>query len=461
MRHSVWFVSLILVPVGLSILALRPVLYPDGDQAIPPGHAGGPVIGEFGGQTCSASGCHLTGDVAPTAGKLTVPASYVPGGEPLRFVVEGVRGMQVTVTNAAGTAHVGTLYEGGGLAYAQGNENYLTHDEALGEPGAFTVAWQPPSGAVGPVHVYVAGSNGFVSETWTASATISEAETNQAPTVVIVEGPPAVLTERRAFFSWTGSDPDGEVSNYHVSLSGASPAAITTLDNEHEFIGLSDGFYTFTVRAVDDDGASSPSATWDFEVRAPNVAPTVEIVSGPAGTIHSAFAGFQWRGLDEDGAIASYEIALTGPTSSSFTTVATFHQFEALADGAYRFEVRAIDDDDAVSAWARREFVVAVNPVNTEDADTDALTFEMEALYPNPFNPSATFVIVTARPGQYVLQVFDLQGRLVLDESLWLGSPGRTAIDLDLDGRPGGLYIVRAVETATGRQVSARATLLK
>src|SRR5690554_3136174 len=112
MRRHYAILLLLLAPIGLGTLALNPILYPDGNVNIPPGHAGGPVINQVGGLTCGRSGCHTINATA-TNGQLSAPSSYLVGGDVVQFTVSGVRGMQVTVANQGGTAHAGTLVEGG------------------------------------------------------------------------------------------------------------------------------------------------------------------------------------------------------------------------------------------------------------------------------------------------------------------------------------------------------------
>ena len=88
---------------------------------------------------------------------------------------------------------------------------------------------------------------------------------NQPPTVSITNCPDYTLTSSTYTFYWSGSDPDGTVDGYHYDLDDASPDNWTT-STSHTYSNLSNGYHTFYVRAVDNDGDYSTVATCGFTV---------------------------------------------------------------------------------------------------------------------------------------------------------------------------------------------------
>ena len=88
------------------------------------------------------------------------------------------------------------------------------------------------------------------------------------PTVQIEQGPPngSIHNETHVLFGWSGSDPDGSVVLYEVDLSGPLTVNNETTDTQATFQPLTDGSYTFCVRAQDNDNLWSPQACVDFTV---------------------------------------------------------------------------------------------------------------------------------------------------------------------------------------------------
>ncbi|MBU2634172.1 MAG: DNRLRE domain-containing protein [Nanoarchaeota archaeon] len=90
---------------------------------------------------------------------------------------------------------------------------------------------------------------------------------NQTPTVEIISGPTGTIYENEATFSWQGYDNDGEVVGYDYKLPPKINDYDYTIFNSLNFIFLDDGEdYTLYVKAKDDDGAYSSSATRSFSV---------------------------------------------------------------------------------------------------------------------------------------------------------------------------------------------------
>jgi endonuclease/exonuclease/phosphatase family metal-dependent hydrolase len=90
---------------------------------------------------------------------------------------------------------------------------------------------------------------------------------NKPPVVEILAGPSGVTEESSVTFRWAGQDEDGEVFRYRFDLNNANPL-IRTQATQHTYKNLSNGQYTFYVRAEDDDGAVSEAAQRSFVVAA-------------------------------------------------------------------------------------------------------------------------------------------------------------------------------------------------
>jgi hypothetical protein len=88
-------------------------------------------------------------------------------------------------------------------------------------------------------------------------------EYNDVPSTPVLNDPGTTDTDGNFTVSWSASTDDGYIDHYVLQMS--SSAAFTTILNSwtptgtsHAITGLSNGTYHYRVRAVDDDGVSSP-----------------------------------------------------------------------------------------------------------------------------------------------------------------------------------------------------------
>ena len=88
------------------------------------------------------------------------------------------------------------------------------------------------------------------------------------PTVQIDQGPAdgSVLNDPQVLFAWSGSDSDGSIESYELDLSGPLTVNNETTDTQATFEPLTNGSYTFCVRARDNDQLWSPQTCVDFSV---------------------------------------------------------------------------------------------------------------------------------------------------------------------------------------------------
>ncbi|MFZ0391455.1 MAG: FG-GAP-like repeat-containing protein, partial [Calditrichia bacterium] len=126
----------------------------------------------------------------------------------------------------------------------------------------------------------------------------------------------------------------------------------------------------------------------------------------------------------------------------------------------------SVDRDLVVTNWGPGEgnfiFYNQTNPVSIADGELPLIRDFRVQVYPNPFNPSCRFQIDLKYGDHLLLQIFDLQGRLV--KTVHKGNYRNTELSWDGNRRNGlpaasGMYIYRAA--AQGRQQSGKLLLLK
>lgn len=106
-----------------------------------------------------------------------------------------------------------------------------------------------------------------------------------------------------------------------------------------------------------------------------------------------------------------------------------------VAHGSHRFRLKQIDFD---GAFAYSAISQVARPLEGR--------FEFEDVYPNPFNPQATFHLTIASDQNVTIAVYDMQGRMMgLLHSGALGSQEAHQFTIDGSQWASGNYIVRAV----------------
>jgi hypothetical protein len=210
------------------------------------------------------------------------------------------------------------------------------------------------------------------------------------PETNITSGPQGDIPVGDACFSWTGSDdvtPTGDLV-YSYRLRGASDVwSAWDGDTNHCYSDLSDGGYTFEVRARDlADNADGTPASRSFGVDV--TPPETTITSGPSGCIGTADVTFTWAGSDNRTPTADllYSYKLEGPGDDwSAWTSDTSRSYTDLSDGDYTFEVKAKDElGHEDPSPAARSFRVDTTPptgsvlVNGGDSTTNKITVHLD-----------------------------------------------------------------------------------
>ena len=196
-------------------------------------------------------------------------------------------------------------------------------------------------------------------------------DTTPPPTPTVVGGPTGTVATASASLTFLA---EGAAE---CSLDGG---AFVGCSSPHGLNGLADGAHSFTVRAVDAAGNTSPaSAPWTWAVDAtPPVTPT--ITGGPTGTVAVATTSLTFT--SEDPA----ECSLDG---GAFVGCSSPHGLNGLADGAHSFIVRAVDAAGnrspastphtwAVDTTAPPTPTITGGPADTVASASASLTFEAQ-----------------------------------------------------------------------------------
>ena len=215
-----------------------------------------------------------------------------------------------------------------------------------------------------------------------------EVPDNTLPTARILEGPTGVRTSGSVSFKWEGADKEtpSECLDYAVRLlnrdTDFSPFGDAV---SRDYTDLTDGDYTFEVKALDLARQESPVESRSFTVRLPDTTrPETTISAGPTGRITTNEASFEWAGSDGGNSAGSLTYAFRldpiEPNFSAFGGTTRF-TYPDLAKGSYTFFVKARDqagnEDDTP---AQRAFTV-------EDANVASPTV---TVMPNVTNFRAT-----------------------------------------------------------------------
>ena len=209
-----------------------------------------------------------------------------------------------------------------------------------------------------------------------------------APETQITLKPATLINAEQASFEFSGEDPGGSgVASFQCKLDEASFAACSS---GIEYTELGEGAHEFEVRAI--DGAGNVDGTpASYEWSVDTVAPSAQIDSGPAPLVAIATAEFEFSGEDPGGSgVASYQCKLD---EASFAACSSGIELTELADGAHRFEVRAIDNAGNVDAGpASHEWTVDTTPPAVSvDSGPEGLTNDPTPTFTFSSEPGAGF----------------------------------------------------------------------
>ncbi len=173
--------------------------------------------------------------------------------------------------------------------------------------------------------------------------------------------PASLVKVSSAHFEFTGEDPGGSgVAGFECRQDSTEAADWKACDSgSAEYEELSQGSHRFEVRAIDEAGNAdsvSDSFTWIVDT----VAPTTTIDSGPPALASTSTAHFEFTGEDPGGSgVKGFQCRLDSSEEAAWSSCASPQDLTGLAEGAHKFEVRAIDEagnadqSPAVAEWTK------------------------------------------------------------------------------------------------------------
>ena len=212
------------------------------------------------------------------------------------------------------------------------------------------------------------------------SSPITESVCAGAPDTVIDDRPPPSSNSTSAEFTYEAPT----ATSYECRLD-AEAFASCPAGGPQTYTDLADGSHTFQVRGVNASGPDPTPASYTWTVD--TVAPTASITSHPLDPSPGKTAAFRYSS-NEGG--SKFECRLT-PLEASFGACNTQPKTYAnLADGAYEFEVRAIDAagneqstatafdwtvDNSLADTTPPDTSIATKPSDPSDSSTAAFTY--------------------------------------------------------------------------------------
>jgi hypothetical protein len=161
-----------------------------------------------------------------------------------------------------------------------------------------------------------------------------------APDTRIDSSPTAPSTDGTARFTFSSPDVADATFECRHHPAGQEPAPdFATCAPPVTLSGLTDGVYTFAVRAVDATGPDETPAAHDFTVD--TTAPDTTIASGPPALSNDPTPEFVFTGTEAGSFECRHHRA--GEAAPAFAQCESPYAPGALADGDYVFEVMAVD----------------------------------------------------------------------------------------------------------------------
>jgi hypothetical protein len=177
---------------------------------------------------------------------------------------------------------------------------------------------------------------------------------NQNPTVAILTGPSGNTADNTPTFTWQGTDNDGHVTGYYISIDENPPANWTT-ETSWTSQELTEGEHTFFIIAQDNEEANSSTASLSFQVVKGSKSLWVEITGGPQGDTTEQSPIFSYMGHCNSGSIEKYFVSIDKNPPDIETTL-TAYSPGSLEEGIHVFYVMAQDDSGTNSAVVSRAF---------------------------------------------------------------------------------------------------------
>jgi Domain of unknown function (DUF4082)/Bacterial Ig-like domain/Bacterial Ig domain len=210
-----------------------------------------------------------------------------------------------------------------------------------------------------------------------SAATFSWSVDTTAPETQITAHPDALSASTSAGFAFSGSDGSGSgVASYQCRRDSSEESGWGACSSPQTYASLADGAHAFEVRAIDQAGnvdQTPASFAWSIDATKPDT----QIDVHPRALEDSAAASFEFSGSDPGGSgVASYQCRRDSTEASAWAACGSPKGYASLADGAHRFEVRAVDQaGNADPSPASFEWTIDTTAPQTQiDAGPDALS---------------------------------------------------------------------------------------
>jgi predicted phage tail protein len=273
---------------------------------------------------------------------------------------------------------------------------------------------------------------------------------NKAPTVSItnpdnnaVYAAPATVT-----INATASDVDGSV--YSVKFYNGTTYLKTNFTAPYTYTisNLAAGKYSLTVKATDNNGAETISATVAVTVKACNKAPTVSITTPANNTTFAARANVTVNALaaDADGSIHSVKFYKGGTYLKTVFASPYTYTLSNLSAGKYTITAKATDNTGAETMSAPITLTVSSATVSNRpfaENDKTALNDVLKLkVYPNPETNLVNLVTGGLQNKPVTISIISASG--VVMQTMRITSPEQT-VQLDVSSLERGVYTIKLI----------------
>ena len=193
--------------------------------------------------------------------------------------------------------------------------------------------------------------------------------TNQPPTVAITSptGGSTFTAGSNVTVTAAANDSDGTVSRVDFFAGTTQIGSDTTAPYSATWANVAAGTYTLTAKAVDNDGASTTSATVSIQVTAAtNQPPTVSLTAPSNGATYAApaTASLTATASDADGTVARVEFYNGTTLLNSDTTSPYSYSWTNVAAGTYSLRAVAYDNAGASANSTTVTITVSTSSAN-------------------------------------------------------------------------------------------------
>lgn len=290
-------------------------------------------------------------------------------------------------------------------------------------------------------------NNGVPTNT-TKNGVVTITTTNVAPTLAFSPAGPIFVTDEQKPLSFTlvGTDP-GDVLTYSVVgelPTGASLNATTGVFTWTPNYDQGGKNYSVSFKVTDQGGLS---ATKLASIIVYNVNRGLHFTQTPADLVtvqvHNkpVYYTFTWKAVDDDGDAVIFAL-LAGPGGSSITTEGVFSWAPTVDQAGKTFVVTVQATDGELSVTKSVQVKASDNVTGVQD-ELVPTTFELMQNYPNPFNPTTTIKFGIPSTSNVKLVVMNILGEEVAQLVNRVMAAGYHQVEFNASKLNSGMYIYK------------------